>query len=261
MFHTKLGRDRQRKGKAVDQLKSWPSAYPHDYKNKRVIISERPSKNGHWERITKPYTITSSFSPDCIRIKRSSKWCTYDKKRTRTNWFTVPFINKFGVITFNEIARWKCYPHQLFATLVATLYQRYKVRMKRNRQLSKRNYLRLRTALEVAGLAVLKNDYFLYLRLSHRVLHGGKGLKQWAYRCRKNLDTTERFLIGQLFNNGSWLQSRVERPRAKSRKIRDVRPLRTNKPFRLARPIEIEDSHRALWRWSRNFLVPRSLSK
>jgi len=121
-----------------------------------------------------------------------------------TSAMRVPYINKIGMITSHLLGVWKCSYHQLFCTLVATVYKRLYGAMRRH---NKKHGIANCYLFQVAFCYVISNDVQWFLRTYGLMKHQPKALKNYLYYKLKHMDAGQRFLFAQMDLFILWVQS------------------------------------------------------
>lgn len=148
-----------------------------------------------------------------VNFKTSLDWAP--KVHSKKNVYAVPFISKLGLITTAPLGYWKCEAKQLLCTIVSTIFQRLKNRMRKVLN-SKRFHASLHLLFKAAALYGITNNEYMFSRFTE-VLKRNIGIaRKLLYSQYKNMDADKRFTYGQILQEILWLQSRESSPRAKS---------------------------------------------
>jgi len=151
-----------------------------------------------------------------MRFRTSLRW--FDTNHDQLMVRSVPFISKVGKLTVYTLYYWKCYQHQLFASLIATVYQRLQsILYKRYKGKGSRYF---KVALKVAIVYALTHDDRLIDRFLGASSNGRPvaAAQSLAHIGVSNLDGKQRFVYSQAYLQGTWLRYLALRPRDKSRK-------------------------------------------
>lgn len=150
-----------------------------------AIIPKRPQSNG------------------LVVFRESNKW--HPVHRPKRDVYSVPYIDRSGLVHAYTLGVWKCNPFQLYSTIVSTVFKRLS---SLNRKIRPKFRIEHGLLLKVAMHYVYSNDDSWYKRCLSMLFNKGKGLLGFVYKKFKQVDTNTRFLYDQVLKNTSWFQRR-----------------------------------------------------
>lgn len=170
------------------------------------LVLSRDQPRADYSRFTPEFIPRYPESNGLVRFKVSNK--LFIGKKQPTSGMFLPFINKIGLITNHFLGIWKCSYHDLFCTLIATVYKRLRSRFyEKSGNNRKLRYSDL-DLYKVAFLYVSSNDQQWFLRTYGLMKTNPKALKNHLYYKISQMDNNIRFLYAQMQNCISWVQSR-----------------------------------------------------
>jgi len=122
----------------------------------------------------------------------------------------------------SQLATWNCFPEQLLATYVATVYQRLKKILVGRHGLKNFRMLFHRLCFQASALHTILHDNWIidrFLGISRsKAKEPRKGLKNLLNFVLCNLGDSERFVYNQINYQILWLTLRGKKPRVKPSK-------------------------------------------
>jgi hypothetical protein len=186
------------------------------------FIPGNPKSNGLVRFKRSPLWMGAGRGPVSARLDHitwAKRGTTWQNETSKTS-FVLPLINKVGMITPYLLGIWKCSYHEIFATLLSTVYKRLQARVwsryKKKAQVSEHQLLKL------AFIHVCHPNDIRFFNTAYSLISRPKMLLKYLYKNFKKMDESIRFLFDQLCKSSSWFQHKASRPCTKSIKLSDI---------------------------------------
>jgi len=155
----------------------------HEYKPE--LIPKHPQSNG------------------LVVFRKSDNW--HGLHRPRKDVYSVPLIDRSGLIHAYTLGVWRCNHFQLYSTIVSTVFKRL---CSLNRKIRHKYRIEYGLLLKIAIHYAYTNDDSWFKRCVSMLFNKGTGLLSFVYKKFKQVDTNTRFLYDQVLKNTSWFQHR-----------------------------------------------------